>query len=802
MNNEFTLSDIIEKLKNKLEEYIEISKIKINDNNVFLCPAHKDNNPSASLDPKYNNNRWKCFSCGAGGDIYDLAKFHENLDTSSNNFVKATKFLLNKFDDLKAYDNFSLQESDVISAKTQRINVMIAELIKRNGDKSFANQRGWNKETCEDLCIGTIPYNDVREYIKKEMSLDISEDPYSRYFMRGLFSSRAITITLFDQMNKPIGFAARNVDWTEGSSSPKYINSADIPDIFKKEKHLYQIGRAVKEAKDKGFLYVFEGYGSVIIARQNGIMNCTAICGLAFTEKQIKLIHSLGIHRVALCFDSDTRGIEATKNFFNDTNYLNIPLNFEVVDLPQDAKKENCDSDAFIRNKGTNAFKNLKRLIPFEWLLNHNTNEAEQKVKDLIPHIANGTTKASWQNKIKLLSDLTGIDKNYIKNDVEAYINNKNEKKKIERKTIIDKYISEVRECGPETASTLARMADEIAKIDQKDISLEITIEDCLDNLNSMISESKSYDPNRGVVGWRTGYPILDIKLDGMPKSEQMISIGGLPHSGKSGWCLNIATKMLELTDEGFNQDLAIYIMTIDDSSSVVYSRMLAIMTGIPMRDWKRMSIQSPELTKVMDSAVEQVNRWIKKGHLIIADASRTTDLNTGINNMLNTRKTFPNHKNLFILDNLHKLEEPEGFKERFAIKRLSNIIHTRITKDSFTTLTTVEMNKSEHINPKIGNAGISDSRAIEYDSTAVILINNPMLKDKNTVYQYNEGGLNHPIIAAEITKNKVNNYKETLYYKFNTTNTRMEEIVNIGSYIKADKVPEKKFGKSNEINL
>ena len=43
-----------------------------------LCPFHDDHNPSLELNPERQS--YKCWSCGAGGDIFDFVKNHEHVD--------------------------------------------------------------------------------------------------------------------------------------------------------------------------------------------------------------------------------------------------------------------------------------------------------------------------------------------------------------------------------------------------------------------------------------------------------------------------------------------------------------------------------------------------------------------------------------------------------------------------------------------------------------------------------------------------------------------------------------------------
>ncbi len=43
-----------------------------------LCPFHDDHNPSLELNPERQS--FKCWSCGAGGDIFDFVKNIEHVD--------------------------------------------------------------------------------------------------------------------------------------------------------------------------------------------------------------------------------------------------------------------------------------------------------------------------------------------------------------------------------------------------------------------------------------------------------------------------------------------------------------------------------------------------------------------------------------------------------------------------------------------------------------------------------------------------------------------------------------------------
>jgi len=43
-----------------------------------LCPFHDDHNPSLELNPERQS--FKCWSCGAGGDVFDFVQNYEHVE--------------------------------------------------------------------------------------------------------------------------------------------------------------------------------------------------------------------------------------------------------------------------------------------------------------------------------------------------------------------------------------------------------------------------------------------------------------------------------------------------------------------------------------------------------------------------------------------------------------------------------------------------------------------------------------------------------------------------------------------------
>lgn len=67
-----------------LRNILEHEGVRFNKNNKACCPFHNERTPSFSI----KNNRYKCFGCGAGGDVINFIRNYKNYD-----YVQACKYL-------------------------------------------------------------------------------------------------------------------------------------------------------------------------------------------------------------------------------------------------------------------------------------------------------------------------------------------------------------------------------------------------------------------------------------------------------------------------------------------------------------------------------------------------------------------------------------------------------------------------------------------------------------------------------------------------------------------------------------
>ena len=103
----------IEEIKSKanivdvISRYINV--IKKGNNYVAVCPFHSDTNPSMNI--SVDKQIYKCFSCGAGGNVFTFVSEYEKVG-----FIEAVKkvasYINNKISEYSKIESFRRQSVD------------------------------------------------------------------------------------------------------------------------------------------------------------------------------------------------------------------------------------------------------------------------------------------------------------------------------------------------------------------------------------------------------------------------------------------------------------------------------------------------------------------------------------------------------------------------------------------------------------------------------------------------------------------------------------------------------------------
>ena len=343
-------NDLIKEVRasNDIVEVISsyLPLIKRGKNYFGVCPFHDDNNPSMSVSP--DKQIYKCFSCGASGNVFNFVMDYEKIDFKQALAVLANRSGIklgnasiksnNKFDKyLRIYDFASKFYQNNLNAKSgkeareylfeRNINAELIEHFKiglstneRNGLVKLLTNKGYNFKDLETIGLAN-----------KEDDLYINR----------------IMFPLFNTNGDIVGFSGRIYNTI---SQSKYINTKETP-IFKKGELLYNYHQVKEEVRKAKKVIIVEGFMDVIRLYAVGIKNVIALMGTSITKEQIILIKRLS-NNIIISLDGDGPGKKAA--FVVGTELEKEDLNIGVISL-----KEGLDPDEFVTKYGKNEYQKL-----------------------------------------------------------------------------------------------------------------------------------------------------------------------------------------------------------------------------------------------------------------------------------------------------------------------------------------------------------------------------------------------------------------------------------------------------------
>lgn len=320
--------EVISQIKNQvpiqdlIAEYLTLKKS--GRGYVALCPFHDDHHPSLQIHTQ--KGIFKCFSCGAGGDIITFYSQYNKRSWQESVTELAVKY------GIKIEYGFENKAEVEIKKQLYELNRIALSFYKNNlfsnkGNEALdylKNKRGLTPETIEKYEIGFAlnEWDTLYNYFVKEKhfpreliiasGLFIPQENEQSYYDR--FRNRII-FPIIDENEKIIAFGGRCIEPVT-SEVPKYINSPETL-IYSKGNNLYGLYFAKEEIKAKDFVILTEGYLDVLTAHQHKLLNTVALLGTALTQNQLRLLakHTTS-KRIYLCLDTDAAGIKATENIF------------------------------------------------------------------------------------------------------------------------------------------------------------------------------------------------------------------------------------------------------------------------------------------------------------------------------------------------------------------------------------------------------------------------------------------------------------------------------------------------------
>lgn len=412
------MSDSVEEIKAKADIVELISEVipvkKSGSSYVAVCPFHNDTKPSMYISS--TKGIFKCFACGAGGDLFKFWQdyyqkdFKESLKELAQKYGVELNLSQDSKEDVEKF-NLEIQMHEIAATyyHDQLMGSQDAALARK-----YIEERKLTTVTVNQFKLGfaVADANDWGKLIKilqtklnvteeqiAEAGLALKSERANRYFDR--FRGR-LMIPIQDERGRVIAFGARLIPGMDGDNGPKYMNSPETK-IYHKGNNLYGIHHSKEFIRKEDAVIIVEGYFDLISLYQAGIKNVLANQGTALTERQVKTLSKFSeSKRIYLAFDSDEAGEKAGDRAAEIIAKILGKYDYELRILKVPDGK---DADDYVQNHGRDAFLTLIKDAPF--LTDYKINK-----------IYSETDMSSPQNKAKAIKYLAKYLA-YIQNQIE-----------------------------------------------------------------------------------------------------------------------------------------------------------------------------------------------------------------------------------------------------------------------------------------------------------------------------------------------------------------------------------------------
>ncbi|PWJ71887.1 MULTISPECIES: DNA primase [unclassified Fibrobacter] len=362
----FYSNEIIQQLKSQTDIAAVIESflpLKRSGNGRYLgvCPFHDDRSPSMNVNPSLGI--YKCFACGAAGDVFKFVQEHEKMD-----FKGAVEWVAN-------FSHFTLpqlgapENAEAIEEREQvrKLNELACQWFEQQltmSEKAMAylNSRHITAETRQRFHIGYAP--DGREgfisfavkngfspadCVKAGLAVEKEHGGISDKFRDRLM------IAIQNISGMIVAFGGRDLSENKDPNfkPAKYMNSPESA-LYHKSDILFGLHHSRQSIAKENAVIIVEGYFDMISLFQGGVTNVVAASGTALTETHASILARYA-KTAYLVFDGDAAGQKATMRSLEIVLPKGIAPRVFALSRPDGTK---IDPDNFVNEQGPEAFRN------------------------------------------------------------------------------------------------------------------------------------------------------------------------------------------------------------------------------------------------------------------------------------------------------------------------------------------------------------------------------------------------------------------------------------------------------------
>ena len=359
----FYSNEIIQQLKAHADIALVIENfvpLKRSGNGRYLgvCPFHDDRSPSMNVNPSLGI--YKCFACGAGGDVFKFVQEHEKMD-----FKGAVEWVAN-------FTGFALpqlgapedSEKTEERAMVRRLNELACEWFEQQLALSpkalqYLASRHITDATRKQFHIGYAPEGRegfIGYAIKNGFSpLDCVKAGLAVEKENGGISDKfrdRLMIAIQNLSGVIVAFGGRDLSDNKDFKRAKYMNSPESA-LYHKSDILFGLHQSRQSIAKENAVIIVEGYFDMISLYQGGVTNVVAASGTALTETHASILARYA-NTAYLVFDGDAAGQKATLRSLEIVLPKGIAPRVFALSRPDGTK---IDPDNFVNERGADAFR-------------------------------------------------------------------------------------------------------------------------------------------------------------------------------------------------------------------------------------------------------------------------------------------------------------------------------------------------------------------------------------------------------------------------------------------------------------
>lgn len=323
-----------------------------------VCPFHQDTRPSLDIDPQ--RQRYKCWSCGAHGDVFSFVMHQEKVGFMEARSILADKVGIKLDEQATPQDHHRAKLLEVMRWAQAKYAYQLLEDDDGEAARVYLGERKLAGKTIRDFGLGFAPITGewlVRlaqaERIPSDILVEVGllgvRDGSRGYWER--FRDR-VMFPVKDVRGQVVGFGGRVMPNSPlAARGPKYYNSAETT-LFHKSDLLYGLDAARHGGASAGYLAVVEGYTDVMMAHQCGVPQVVATMGTALNARHVAQLRRY-VPKVVLVYDADAGGFSGVDRALEI--FVSQDVELAVATLPDGL--DPCD--LLLKDGGVETFKKV-----------------------------------------------------------------------------------------------------------------------------------------------------------------------------------------------------------------------------------------------------------------------------------------------------------------------------------------------------------------------------------------------------------------------------------------------------------